>query len=248
LKFDRAFIVDCGSLSRIGDVAQLLDEPRTIINVDHHVSNDNFGSTNIVDAHASAACEILYRACKYLEIHITPALATNLYAGILTDTGRFRYSSTTPGCLEAAADLARAGADVTRITNSLYFDLPEKDLRSMSRIYATLELFEDGKISTLFCRADNLVEDPDSIVDLALSIRGVEVAALMSEAGEKIRISLRSKHYVNVARIAESLGGGGHERAAGFRMQGTLESVRTRVLPILAAEVTQTQVPDAVAV
>ncbi|MBI5059249.1 bifunctional oligoribonuclease/PAP phosphatase NrnA [candidate division KSB1 bacterium] len=247
-RFERAFIVDCGSRSRIGEVERFLSPTAMIFNIDHHVSNDNFGGVNVVDTAACATGELLYDICDGLQLRITPALATNLLAGMLTDTGRFRYSNTTPACLRACARLLEAGADITAVTNALYFDLPARDLQSMSKIYGSLELFADGKISTMFVPAANLVEDPDSIVDLGLSIRGVEVAVLLSEAEAKIRVSLRSKHFVNVSRIAESFGGGGHERAAGFRMQGTLPSVRDRILPTLLAAVNQVPRPGSVAV
>lgn len=233
--FDVALVVDCGNQSRVGTVESLLDK-LFIVNVDHHISNDHFGGLNIVDVESAATGELLFLILRELGLTLSPTLATNLYAGILTDTGRFRFSSTTARTLEIAAALRAAGADVTFVTNALYYDLPEKDIRSMGKIYDTLELFAEGRVSTLFARQHFLVEDPDSIVDLALSIRGVEVAALLSETGtEKIRVSLRSKKFVNVSAIAESFGGGGHERAAGFRMTGTLESVRAKTLPVLDA-------------
>lgn len=232
--FETALIVDCGNRSRIGDVENLLTAETFVINVDHHVSNDRFGQLNFVDVESSATGELLFLIATALNLNVSASLATNLFAGLLTDTGRFRYSSTTARTLKIAADLRSAGADLTFITNALYYDLPEKDIRSMGTIYSTLDMFDGGKISTLFARRDVLVEDPDSIVDLALSIRGVEIAALLSETeSEKIRVSLRSKSFVNVSKIAESFGGGGHERAAGFRMTGTLETVRETMLPAL---------------
>ena len=229
-----AAIVDAANRSRIGDVEKLLMTDAVVVNFDHHISNDNFGSINFVDVSCSATAELLYDLCRKLKLEITPELATNLYAGLLTDTGRFRYSNTSSRSLEVAADLMRSGANVTEITNRLYYDLPEQDLRSIGAIYSSLTMYGDGKISTLLVRLEQLVEDPDSVVDLALSIRGVEIAAMLSEAHDgKIRVSLRSRNFVNVSAIAQSFGGGGHEKAAGFRMKGTLESVRERILPAL---------------
>jgi phosphoesterase RecJ-like protein len=234
--FHTALIVDCGNRERVGTVEELLTSGLFVINVDHHVSNDQFGDLNIVDVESAATGELLFLIARDLGLTLTPTLATNLFAGMLTDTGRFRYSSTRARTLSVAAELRQAGADVTFITNALYYDLPEKDIRSMGSIYATLEMFQSGRISTLFARSAVLVEDPDSIVDLALSIRGVEIASLLSETeSEKIRVSLRSKTFVNVSKIASFFGGGGHERAAGFRMTGTLESVRATMLPVLSA-------------
>ena len=232
--YDFAVIVDAANRSRIGDVEKLLTPSVEIVNIDHHISNDNFGHLNYVDVSTAATAELLFYLCRGLRLELTPDIATNLYAGLLTDTGRFRYSNTNPHVFEVAAELVRVGANPTEITNRLYYDLPEQDIRSMGGIYSTLTMFANGKIGTLMVRREQLLEDPDSVVDLALSIRGVEVAALLSEAPEgKIRISLRSRNYVNVSNIAQSFGGGGHEKAAGFRMHGTLESVRERILPAL---------------
>jgi bifunctional oligoribonuclease and PAP phosphatase NrnA len=233
-KFLVAVIVDSGSLSRIGDVESLLQSGAVIANIDHHVSNDQFGAVNFVCPDCCATGEVLFRIARGLSLNVTPDLANNLYAGMLTDTGRFRYSNTTPDVLRIAAELAEAGADVNRITNGLYFDITPHDVLSTGAIYSTLEFFADGAISTMFVRLQNIVEDPDTIVDLGVSIRGVQVSALFSETTEgKIRVSLRSRSGVNVALIAQGLGGGGHEQAAGFRMKGTLESVRDRLLPVL---------------
>jgi phosphoesterase RecJ-like protein len=232
--FPAVMVLDAGSLSRIGDVESLVARDAVVFNIDHHLSNNRFGTVNFVDLESSATAELLYLLCREIGLPLTRSLADNLFTGLLTDTGRFRYTNTTPRAFQIAAELARAGADVTHITNSMYFDIPAVDVLSMGAIYSTLELFEDGRISTMFARLDHLVEDPDTVVDLALSIRGVHVAALFSETPEgKIRVSLRSRHYVNVAAIAERFGGGGHEKAAGFRMRGTLESVRERLLPVL---------------
>jgi phosphoesterase RecJ-like protein len=233
-RFHVAVIVDAGSLSRIGDVQALLEPDARLFNLDHHLSNERFGEVNLVSREYSATAELLYGLCNDLGLTITPTLADNLFAGLLTDTGRFRYSSTTARTFAIAADLAARGAEITRITNAMYFDISAQDILSMGAIYSSLELFGDGRISTLFARLDFLVEDPDSVVDMALSIQNVTVAALLSETPEgKIRVSLRSRDIVNVAAIAEAFGGGGHERAAGFRMRGTLESVRERLLPVL---------------
>lgn len=234
--FHAAMVLDAGSLSRIGDVESLIAPGAIIFNVDHHLSNNRFGTVNLVDLESSATAELLYLLCREASVPLTPSLADNLFAGLLTDTGRFRHRSTTPRVFQIASELAAAGADVTRITNGMYFDVAAVDVLSMGAIYSTLELFEDGQISTMFARLDHLVEDADSVVDVALSIRGVHVAALFSETLEgKIRVSLRSRLHVNVAAIAETFGGGGHEKAAGFRTTGTLESVRERLVPVLQA-------------
>lgn len=234
--FSTAWIVDSGSLERIGDVRNLIAGDALIVNADHHLSNDRFGRINWVAVECASTTELLFDLCRALDVAITPSLADNLFAGLLSDTGRFRYSNTGARTLSVASELVAAGARVMEITSSLYYDVLPKDVHSLAKIYSTLELHGDAKVSTMFVRHEQLVEDPDSVVDLAASLRGVRVAALLSETGtEKIRVSLRSRDTINVARIAESFGGGGHAKAAGFRMIGTLESVRDRLLPVLVA-------------
>jgi bifunctional oligoribonuclease and PAP phosphatase NrnA len=232
--FSVAFIVDAANQSRIGDVEKLLLPGATVINCDHHISNDHFGALSFVDVAYAATAELLYDLCLALGLTLTVDIAANLYAGLLTDTGRFRYSNTSARALEVAAALVRAGANITEITNRLYYDISVQDVHSVGTIFSTLALYGDGKISMMFVRRENTVEDPDTVVDTGLSIRGVEISALLTEAPEsKIRVSLRSRSFVNVSSIAERFGGGGHEKAAGFRMHGDLESVRQRILPAL---------------
>ena len=244
--FSAALIVDAANLSRVGEVQALIAPGAVIFNVDHHVSNDHFGSVNFVDVSSAATAELLSDLRETLELNITADIATNLYAGLLTDTGRFRFSNTSARALEVAAALVKAGANPTEITNRLYYDFPAADVRAMGQIYSTLALYGGDKISILFVRLENVVEDPDSVVDIALSIRGVEVAALLTEAPHgKIRVSLRSRSFVNVSGIAERFGGGGHEKAAGFRMSGSLESVREKILPALL-EAVQVSTPQPV--
>jgi phosphoesterase RecJ-like protein len=232
--FPVAMIVDSAGLSRIGDVITLLGPEVTIANIDHHVSNQHFGSLNWVEVSCAATAEILFELCHALHIPLTPEIATNLYAGLLTDTGRFRYSNTNARTFQVAAELAHSGAALTEITNRLYYDVSAQDVRSMGSIFDTLQLHGDHQVSLLIVRKEDIVEDPDTVVDMALSIKGVELAVLLTEAPvDRIRISLRSRNRVNVSTIAERFGGGGHERAAGFRMRGTIETVRERVLPVL---------------
>jgi phosphoesterase RecJ-like protein len=233
-KFSAAIILDSGSLDRIGDVQALLSPNAKIVNIDHHVSNTRFGKLNFVNTTCSATGELLFELASAMNLRMTADLASNLYAGILTDTGRFRYSNTTPRTMQVVGKLMSEGADAFAITDLMYYDIPSNDLLSLGAILATLELFADGLVSTLSVKLERLVGDPDTVVDLALSVHGVEVAAMFSETHEgKIRVSFRSKHVVDVSAIAEKFGGGGHIRAAGCRMLGTLDSVRERILPAI---------------
>jgi phosphoesterase RecJ-like protein len=230
--FDDVIVVDSGNRERVGEVEKLIPKSARVANLDHHISNTKFGTINFVDIDASASGELLFGLFGELGVSITDTMATNLLAGILTDTGRFRHSNTTPATLKVAASLVEAGAKISHLTEQLYYTIPARDIRSTAQILASLELHAEGKISTMFVPLDYVVEDPDNLVDLGRAIDGVEVAVLFSEMKDgRIRVSLRSRSIVNVSAIAESFGGGGHERAAGFRMYGTMRSVQARLLP-----------------
>ncbi|MBK8130477.1 MAG: bifunctional oligoribonuclease/PAP phosphatase NrnA [bacterium] len=233
-RFNDVIVVDSGNRDRIGEVDDHIAPNARIANIDHHISNTKFGSLNIVDTDAAASGELLFGLFTALDLPISQTMATNLLAGILTDTGRFRHANASPASLRVAAALVESGASLSELTERLYYSIPAHDVRSTAQILATLELHADGQISTMFVTREYVVEDPDNLVDLGRAIEGVEVAVLFSEMkDDRIRVSLRSKSRVNVSAIAESFGGGGHERAAGFRMYGTLRSVQARLLPSL---------------
>ena len=232
--FSDVIIVDSGNRERIGEVEKLIANGARVANLDHHISNSKFGDLKFVDVDAAASGELLFNLFTAMKLEITSTMATNMLAGLLTDTGRFRHSNTSPLALRVAANLVELGASLSQLTEQLYFTIPAHDIKSTAQILSTLELHANGQISTMFVSHDYVVEDPDNLVDLGRAIEGVEVAVLFSEMkDERIRVSLRSKSKVNVSAIAESFGGGGHERAAGFRMYGTLKSVQARLLPSL---------------
>jgi phosphoesterase RecJ-like protein len=242
--FDAVVIVDSGDRRRIGQVKELIAENATVVNIDHHGSNDRFGTLNFVYPETSACGELLNFLIRELGGEITPPIAANLYAGILTDTGRFRHANTSAQALRTAAELIDAGADASDITDHLYFTVSAVDVRAMGTILSSIELHGAGKVSMVLVALAHGVGDPDHVVDFARAIEGVEIAAMLSEMEDgKIRVSLRSKAFADVSQIAQGFGGGGHVRAAGFRMRGSLQSVRERVLPTLI-EAAQTPVKD----
>jgi bifunctional oligoribonuclease and PAP phosphatase NrnA len=241
-KYEACIIVDSGGKDRIGPVVELLNEATWIANIDHHVSNTRYGNINWIAVECAATSELLFELNSALGLTLSKEMANQLYAGVLTDTGRFRYSNTTARTMQIVSELIAHGADVFHLTDQLFYSISSKDVYSIGAILSSLELFNGGLISTLFVKHENLLEDPDTIVDLALSVRGVEVAAMFSETHDgKIRISLRAKHFVNVSAIAAQFGGGGHVSAAGCRMRGTLESARAIVLPAIQAAVDAVQ-------
>ncbi|MFH1009835.1 MAG: bifunctional oligoribonuclease/PAP phosphatase NrnA [bacterium] len=243
-KYEAAVILDAGSLNRIGNLETCLAPSAKIVNIDHHLSNSHFGHVNILHLEASATSQILFDIFADFGFTPTAEEATCLYTGILTDTGRFRFANTTARALEVASCLVDLGADPALITERIYYEISRDDIQRMNKALETLEVFAGGEVCTLFLASDSQIQDSDALVDLALSIRGVEVALLFSEMADgRIRISLRSKNRVNVSRLAEHFGGGGHFKAAGLRMRGTLESARERLLPAVIEALESRELP-----
>jgi phosphoesterase RecJ-like protein len=234
-KFDIAIAVDCGGKNRIDEGFDLKSVAEISINIDHHPDNTRFGDINFVEG-ISSVSEILFRLFRKMKIKITKEIAACLYAGIMTDTGNFRYDYTTADTFDAAAYLAKAGAEISRIAMAVYETKTLSSVKVLGAAMYRLESSEDGKVAwTLLPKQlmDSLgakSEDLTGLVDQIRSIKGVEVAILFREEDEGIKVNFRSKFKVNVSQIAKKLGGGGHIRASGAILHGTLESVKEQVL------------------
>jgi len=144
---DAVFIFECSYLDRIGRVQKLISPKTPIINIDHHQDNQKFGTINILDKKASAVAETIFDLLKLAKFKITPQTANWLYAAILTDTGRFRFSSTTSKCLRVCAELIDSGADPKLLTDKIYYSVNLSDLRFLGYVLSQMEIEEDGKIS-----------------------------------------------------------------------------------------------------
>lgn len=244
--FDVTIAVDCGQKNRLGKGFISLEKPGTIINIDHHATNDRFGDINVVIPDASAAGELVYDMCVAAGVKITPEIATNLYVAIHTDTGSFRYSSSTADAFAKAGELVKLGAKPWEISKSVYENYPARKFHLLGMVLNTLDIFNisnessDGKVATLtvtremFSKTGADKDLSDGFVNYARGIKGVEVGVLFRETGEKhYKVSLRAKGDVDVSLVAESFGGGGHKNAAGFNIDGTLEEIRKKVIGAL---------------
>jgi phosphoesterase RecJ-like protein len=245
--FDATYAVDCGQLERLGKGFLAFNGWGTLINVDHHVSNDNFGDINIVIPEASAAAEIVFDLCKAAGVDITPDIATNLYVGIHTDTGSFRYSSATPESLEKAGELVRLGADPRDVAVRVYENYPAKKFKLLGMVLNTLEVVGDGldgKIATVVVSRDMMNSvgadkaDADGFVNYARAIEGVKAGVLLRESSPgDYKISLRSKGDIDVSTVAQGFGGGGHVHAAGCNIKGSLKEVKKKVVDALREKI-----------
>ncbi|GMR04456.1 MAG: bifunctional oligoribonuclease/PAP phosphatase NrnA [Thermodesulfobacteriota bacterium] len=252
--FDCIFAVDCGKLDRLGRGVASMGNPECLINIDHHTTNDRFGEINIIDAKASATGEMIYDFCKAAGVEITPEVAINLYVAIHTDTGSFRYSSTTPESLIKAGELLRLGADPWEVAMRVYENYPPQKFKLLSKVLATLDIIHpegagpESGIATLVVKLDMFKsteadEDlSDGFVNYARGIAGVEVGALFRECCPgKYKVSLRSKKIVDVSKVANAFGGGGHAHAAGLTLKGSLEEIRAKVIGEIEKEIREAQ-------
>lgn len=249
--FDATFIVDCTDTSRAGEEFERFKGSGrcgTTIIIDHHQTSKPSADLYLLNPNASSTGMIIYMFLKTLSLRlglrqvlkIAPDIAENLYTTIIVDTGSFRYSNTVPETFEAAAELVRLGASPSEISQALYETEPLQRLNLLGLVLRTLEITEDGRIASvvvkreMFRATGTSKENTEGFVNFPRSINGVEVAVLFRE--EELRdgnptwkLSLRSKGKVNVARIAETFGGGGHERAAGCTIAGTLTDIKRSI-------------------
>jgi phosphoesterase RecJ-like protein len=233
--FDVAICVDAGSTDMLGEHFSAFKKKITI-NIDHHRTNTMYGDLNIVDPGASATCELIYTLFKKAGIPLDRTVAALLLAGIIYDTGSFRYRNTTSKTLKAASELIGLGADIGDISEKLYENQSLGRLKLLKMVLDTLELSSDGRIASveltrsMYAATGTTKEDSEGMIDYPKSINGVVVAVLFREVGQdKYKISLRSKQNVNISDIAEGFGGGGHKNAAGCTMEGLLSDVKNRV-------------------
>ena len=219
---DTFLALDCGAGDRLGDLGPLARKAKTLINVDHHPGNDDFGTINVVVPTASSTAELVTGLLLDAGVELDRDMATCLYTGIVTDTGRFSYSNSSPDTLRLAAQLLELGVSAPDIARDVYESQPFGFLKLVGHVLERAELVEDARfVYSWITRADLketdvAIEETDSLVDMIRGTRAVDVAALFKEQPDgKWRVSLRSKGP-GIAEFARAHGGGGHELAAGF--------------------------------
>ncbi|RME60024.1 MAG: bifunctional oligoribonuclease/PAP phosphatase NrnA [Candidatus Dadabacteria bacterium] len=234
-------VCDCASLDRVGkDMESFIKEFPLVLNIDHHISNTGFGSINYIDADASSTGEIVYNILKDLGVKITKEIAEILFSAISSDTGSFKYNNAQRSAFLAAAELISFGADPAKIAQELYSNNSFSSFKLRALAYAQLNLHLGGVVSEVSLTLRMLQEcgankgDTEMIVEDILGIEGVKVSLFLREEKEWVKGSLRSKpNTVDVSKIAEKLGGGGHINAAGFRQYEDIEKVREKVIQML---------------
>jgi len=233
---DRVLVaLDCANESRIADPEVLGRVPLTI-DVDHHHDNSRFGDVNLVVADASSTAEVLRDLLRELGVELTPEIAEALYIALVTDTGRFQYTNTTPKALRLAAELVEAGADVHRIFQGVYESVEFAKLKLIARALDRAQVYEGGRIVISYLLRTDFAEvgaaEPysEGVIDYLRAVEGADMAVLIREppreGGPTRRVSLRaSVDELDVSAIARKSGGGGHRQAAGFSSEASIGEI-----------------------
>jgi len=231
-KYEAAIILECDSIQRTR--LQGLED-RFLINIDHHVSGRPFAHVNWIDPKAVATAELVYKLAREAGVKISPEIATCIYTAVLTDTGSFMFEGTNEHTFALAHELVLAGADPARCARNVYFGHSTAKLRLLGA--ALSNLHREGPLAWIWVTREQMEhvgakeEDCEGLVNYALSIHDVEVAAFFRELPDgRFRVSLRSKGQLNVSTVAQQFGGGGHECASGCALDGPLSVAVARVV------------------
>ncbi len=223
--YDLLISFDCGSFDRLG----IEERPPFLINIDHHISNTQYGNINIIDPKAASTSQVIFNMLKANEIKIDTDAAICIYTALVTDTGSFQYESVNDKVFEMAAELVKCGVKPDFVAKMLFQRDRLSRLRLLAKAYETIELCCDGKVAFVEVTKEMMEitgaikDDTDTIVNSVRAIACVEVACMLREDDDGIKISLRSKNYADVSKVATKYGGGGHIRAAGATIKNEFD-------------------------
>ena len=237
-QFDAAVAVDCGDRFRLGHEVDTLLQIRPFIVIDHHTGHKEFGNIRWVEAGRSSTAEMIFDLALELGVEISYNTAFNLYAGIVSDTGSFKYESTSAYTFYVAGQLMNRGVMPSEVSGKLYDNYSLGRLRLLEKVLGSLELFSEGQIATIvatnkmFDASGAKREDTEEFISLPRALHSVKVAAFFKETLDgSIKVSLRAKGECDVASVAMKFGGGGHRNAAGYSVKDkTLAEVSKELL------------------
>jgi phosphoesterase RecJ-like protein len=239
---DAVVLLECSDPAR-PELAGL--DGRALINIDHHAGNTMYGAVNWFDGSAAACGEMVADVIDELGVRWTPEIAAHLYLAIATDTGGFRFGTISARTFEACRRIVEAGADPAALSRQIFDSYSIGRVRLMGRMLGAMELFEQGRIAVLYLDARILAEcgatmdESEGLVNLPMSAREVvAVAFFKHQAGDRYRVSLRSKGAVDVRAVAVQWQGGGHKNAAGLEVTGEYAAAKARVVEAIAKELT----------
>lgn len=238
--FDVAFVLDIGERKRAGEEFCNFSRVAFTVNLDHHLSCDNFADYNLIDSIAASTGILVYRIAKASGYSFDSETALCIYVATITDTGSFRYSNANREAFAVAGEMIESGVNAWDVAEKLYENQPQRRLELLAKCLPTLQVFKDGQAASVTvtsdmyasCGADS--ELTDGFVNYPRSIKGVEVAIFFRQLDErKFKVGFRSKGKVNVAAFSAALGGGGHRNAAGCTVEGSLDEVKAIVYRIV---------------
>jgi phosphoesterase RecJ-like protein len=242
---NRALIVlDCGELNRIGKVSQIIKPDTLIVNIDHHVTNDDFGQINVVDQLASSTAQMIYELYKTFKIPLSRDSALCLYTGIMADTGSFVYDNTSAQTHATVAHLMEFDFSAYEVYRQLYEQVPLEDLKSLNKVVSRFDALYGDKVIVVdlkkrtFKKFSESFDLRDKIFKTLRTIRGSEVHVIFSEEKwNRTRVNFRSSGKVNVAKIARHFEGGGHKKASGCTLDKDFKSTKSIVLNHIQKEI-----------
>lgn len=244
--YDLAIVLECSSPERTGWVKNLIDDNPCLVNIDHHPDNTGYGRIAYINEKAAAVAEMLTEFFIDIEFEIDPDTATALYAAILTDTGRFRYSSTTKKTMEIAGQLIEKGAEPRAICDNIYYSLSEDVIKLTGLLLSNMELHENGRICLMsltrtMLGGKNGNVDTEGMAEYTLYSRDAMVGGFLREVRDgATKVSLRSRNKIDVSELAHKFGGGGHVNASGFIINQPIKVARVRLLEELRKVVNDT--------
>jgi phosphoesterase RecJ-like protein len=234
--------LDAADVARLDGLAHLVDRAGTVIVIDHHRTNEGFGTINVIDPDAAATAEIVFRLIERIGGGFGPDVAVCLYAGLVTDTGRFQFEATTPEVLRIAAALREQAFDQSRLSQALYEDNSLAYLRLLARLLERLTHVPQADLVWTHVGRRDLedagvpIQETDDLIDLVRTAREADVAAVLKEqVGGGFKVSMRSRGRTDVAAIAAKFGGGGHRLAAGYSSKGSVEETSGALVEALTA-------------
>jgi phosphoesterase RecJ-like protein len=258
-KFDLILIIDSGDLKNTGVQEHIKNyQPEaTIINIDHHASNNKFGHINLVETTASSTAEVLYKLFKHNELAIDREIATCLLTGIMYDTDNFTNSATSPYAMHAASELISLGADIGLIRNTLFKNKTLSGMKIWGIALSRLSKHEETGLAYTFVTQDDLIsnavkaEDIEGVANLLniMSNEDARASIFLKELGENVwKVSMRTtRDDIDLSYYAKNLGGGGHKKAAGCTVTGTMASALDKILNIAKSQTQKTPTPEAAA-
>ena len=243
LDADAVIVMECSDLSRTG-VAGL--DGGFLINIDHHAGNRMYGALNWHDESAAACGEMVFDLIQALGVELTPEIATHVYLAILTDTGSFHHSNITPRTFDICRQTVEAGVNPAVMARRVFDSNSFGKLKLIGALLDRMELVDDGRLAVLYLDDAMLAatgsthNDTEGLINLPLTAREIQaVVFFKSTSAGDVRVSMRSKYDVDVRRVANDFGGGGHKNAAGFTVSGPLADVRNGIVDRLVGAISE---------